>query len=140
MSRRTIAIAAALSVLALGSTMITGCANPLATQYFKQGVEKYESGNYQGAISNWSKAIEINPQYALAYYNRALAKDGLQDYQGAIVDYTKAIEINPQYADPYSNRGIARELVNDLEGACRDWRKAADFGLTEPAEWVKKQC
>ena len=107
MSRRTTAIAAALSVLALGSPLMTGCANPLATQYFKQGVEKYEAGNYQGAISNWSKAIEINPQDAIAYYNRGLAKDGLQDYQAAIVDYTKAIEIDPQHANAYINRSKA---------------------------------
>ena len=106
MSRRTIAIAAALSVLALGSSLITGCTNPSATQYFNQGVEKYEAGNYQGAIN----------------------------------DFTKALEINPQNADAYYNRGIARGLVNDLEGACRDWRKAADFGLKEPAEWVKNHC
>ena len=85
MSRRTTAIAAALFVLALGSPLITGCANPLATQYFKQGVEKYEAGNYQVAISNWSKAIEINPQYAAAYSNRGVAKDDLKDYQGAIL-------------------------------------------------------
>ena len=140
MSRRTTAIAAALSVLALGSPLITACANPLATNSYDSGIEKYEQGNYQGAISDWSKAIEINPQDAIAYYNRGLAKGDLEDYQGAISDYTKAIEINPQNANAYVNRGIARESVNDLEGACRDWRKAADFGLTQPAEWVKKQC
>ena len=61
MSRRTTAIAAALFVLALGSPLITGCTNPLATQYFNQGVEKYETGNYQGAITDYDKAIEINP-------------------------------------------------------------------------------
>ena len=61
MSRRTTAIAAALFVLALGSPLITGCTNPLATQYFNQGVEKYEAGNYQGAITDYDKAIEINP-------------------------------------------------------------------------------
>ena len=106
MSRRTIAIAAALSVLALGSPLITGCANPLATNFYNSGVEKYEKG----------------------------------DYQGAIADYTKAIEINPQDAIAYRLRGINKELIADLKGACRDWRKAADFGLTEPAEWVKNQC
>ena len=106
MSRRTTAIAAALSVLALGSPLITANANPLATQYFDQGVEKYEAGNYQGALA----------------------------------DFTKALEINPQNASTYASRGIARELVNDLKGACDDWKKAADFGQTQPAEWVKKQC
>ena len=39
MSRRTTAIAAALSVLALGSPLMTGCTNPLETQYLNQGVE-----------------------------------------------------------------------------------------------------
>ncbi len=34
MSRRTTAIAAALSVLALGSPLVIANANPLATQYF----------------------------------------------------------------------------------------------------------
>ena len=140
MSRRKTAIAAALTVLALGSPLITGCTNPFATQYFNQGLEKYKVGNYQGAIADWNKAIEINPQDALAYYNRGLAKYDLGDYQGAIVDYDKAIEIKPQSALTFKNRGVSRELVNDLEGACRDWRKAADFGLIEPAEWVKQQC
>ena len=106
MSRRTTAIAAALSVLAIGSPLVNANANPLATEYLIQGVEKYEVGNYQGTT----------------------------------VDYNKVIAINPQYASAYLNRGIARELVDDHDGACRDWRKAADLGLTQPAEWVKKQC
>ena len=100
MSRRTIAIAAALSVLALGSPLITVNANPLARQYFNQGVEKYEAGNSQGAIADFTKAIEINPQDAGAYSNRGSAKDDLGDYQGAIVDYDKALEINPQMRLP----------------------------------------
>ena len=140
MSRRTTAIAAALSVLALGSPLIIANANPLANNLYNSGGNKYEQGNYQGAIADLTKAIEINPMLADAFVIRGSAKFSLKDDQGAIADYTKAIEINPQYADAYNNRGLVRELVNDLEGACDDWRKAADFGLTEPAEWVKKQC
>ena len=140
MPRRTTGIAAALSVLALGSPLITGCTNQLANQYFDQGVEKYKDGNYQGAIDDWSKAIEIDPQNAVAYYNRGLANSNLKDYQAAIDDWSKAIEINPQHANAYHNRGSARELVNDLEGACDDWRKAVGLGNERPAEWVKNQC
>ena len=140
MSRRTIAIAAALSVLALGSPLVTANANPLADKYFNQGFKKYLVGNYQGAIADYDKGIGINPQNADAYYSRGIAKSNLGDYQGAIADYTKALEINPQDVDVYSNRGITREMVNDLKGACDDGRKAVDLGHQSAAEWVKKEC
>ena len=113
MPRRTTAIAPALSVLALGSPLITGCTNQLATQYFGQGVEKYDAGNYQGAIADFAKVIEIDPQSPNAYYNRGNAKKDLGDYQGAIVDYDMAIEINPQYGNAYNNRGAIKDASGD---------------------------
>ena len=123
MYRRTTAIAAALSVLALGSPLMTGCTNPLETQYLNQGVEKHKAGNYQGAIDDWSKAIEINPQNAIAYNNRGSAKDDLGDHQGAITDYTKAIGIDPQNANAYINRSKARLNLGDNKGASLRWLK-----------------
>ena len=107
------AIAAALSVLALGSPLITACANPLANNSYDSGIEKYVQGNYQGAIADFNQAIEINPQYANACYNRGLAKYDLKHYQGAISDYTKAIEINPQFADAFNNRGYIKMNSKD---------------------------
>ena len=110
MSRRTIAIAAALSVLALGSPLITACANPLANNSFNSGVDKYEQGDYQGAIADYTKALEINPESANAYYNRGNAKNKLGDHQGAIADYTKALEIDPQNGIAYLNRGVVKKM------------------------------
>ena len=111
MSRQTFAIATTLSVLALGSPLISSCmsftrinTNPLRDGSFNSGVEKAEAGNYQGAIADFSRAIEINAQDDDAYYNRGVVKDKLKNYQGAIADYSKAIEINPQNALAYSNR------------------------------------
>ena len=141
MSRRTTALAAALSVLVLGSPLITGCSDFAGNIHFRSAGLKYERGNQQGAIADYTKAIEINPQYAPAYYNRGFAKDeGLGDHQGAIADYNKAIAINPQDATAYSNRGIAKELVGDLKGACADWKEASSLGDKGAAEWVRKQC
>jgi len=140
MSRRTTAIAAALSVLALGSPLIIARANPLGNSFFYSGVEKYEQGDYQGAIADYSKAIEINPQDADYYFIRGLAKSRLKNRQGAIADYNKAIAINPQYVLAYSNRGIAKELVGDLKGACADWKEASSLGDKDAAGWVRDQC
>ena len=108
--------------------------------YFLRAYAKHDIKDYQGAIADYTKDIHINPQNAHTYKNRGFAKYNLKDYQGAISDYDKVIEINPELAVAYNMRGINKDLIGDLKGACRDWRKAADFGLTEPAEWVKKQC
>ena len=140
MFRRTSAIAAALSLLALGSPLLTGCTNAWVKQYFDQAVEKFEEGNYQGAIADLTTVIEMDPQDAVSYYNRGLAKSHIEDLQGAIADYNKALEIDPQGAFTYANRGLAKKFGNDLLGACDDWRKAGDLGDERSDEWVKEQC
>ena len=58
MSRRTIAIAAALSVLALGSPLIIANANPLANEYYNKGNGRFDEGDYHGAIIYYTKALE----------------------------------------------------------------------------------
>ena len=111
------------AAIVIGTSLMTGCTNPLETQYLNQGVEKHKAGNYQGAIDDWSKAIEINPQNAIAYNNRGSAKDDLGDHQGAITDYTKAIGIDPQNANAYINRSKARLNLGDNKGASLRWLK-----------------
>ena len=105
------------AAIVIGTSLMTGCTNPFETQYLNQGVEKHKAGNYQGAIDDWSKAIEINPQNAIAYNNRGSAKDDLGDHQGAITDYTKAIGIDPRDADFYYNRGYVKDNLEDYQGA-----------------------
>ena len=59
MSRRTIAIAAVLSVLALASALFTGCSNSARNIHFRSAKLKHERGNYQGAIDDYTKVIGI---------------------------------------------------------------------------------
>lgn len=127
MRRRSTAIAVALSLLAIGSPLVSANANPLATQYFDQGVEKFDAGNYQGAVDDYTKAIEINPQDETAYLTRGVAKRNLNDRQGAIADFTMAIEINPRFVLAYFNRGEDRFVLGDLRGAMTDFDNAIEI-------------
>ena len=43
-----------------------------ASDWFTRGIIKANRQDYQGAISDFTKAIEINPRYAQAYYRRGL--------------------------------------------------------------------
>ena len=76
-----------------------------AKAYTNRGVAKLKLGDYRGAIADFDRAIELNPDAAAACYGRGGAKSKLGDYEGAIADYSRAIEIKPDYADAYTNRG-----------------------------------
>jgi tetratricopeptide (TPR) repeat protein len=85
------------------------------TIFFDNGVTKTEKEEYKAAISDYSKAIKINPQYADAYFYRGCAKHRLEDYKGAISDFSKAIQINPNYVDAYYYRGLAKDDLARFE-------------------------
>ena len=86
-----------------------------AEKYFKLGKQKYNKKDYQGAIADYDKAIELNPKDARAYYNRGTAKNELKQYKEAIADYDKAIELNPKDADAYNNRGTAKMISSNTK-------------------------
>ncbi|NJM76180.1 MAG: hypothetical protein HC852_10800 [Acaryochloridaceae cyanobacterium RU_4_10] len=67
--------------------------NLQAYDYFLQGKEKRKSGNFKGAIADFTKNIRTHPNNALAYSDRGFARDKLGDYRGAIQDYTQAIRL-----------------------------------------------
>jgi len=49
---------------------------------------------YDLALSDYSKAIDINPNYAVAYLGRGLLYLLQQKYELALADWNKAIELN----------------------------------------------
>ena len=88
---------------------------------YKKEMEIYER------IYEYTKAIEINPNNAVAYYNRGIFRRRLDDYYGAISDYTKAIEIYPNDSKAYLNRGFAKGKLKDYYGAISDFTKAIEI-------------
>jgi tetratricopeptide (TPR) repeat protein len=50
-------------------------------------------GNYQQAINDLNKAIEINPKLAIAYYNRAISYSSLGNIDKTIEDYKIAASL-----------------------------------------------
>ena len=111
-----------------------------AEEYFERGNSKYGLEDYKGAVADYSKAIELNPNYSEAYVNRGISKYVLQDYQGAIADYSKAIELNPNLSEAYNNRGISKYMLNQKKSACLDWIKARELGLEVAYKNIKKYC
>ena len=89
-----------------------------------EGLIKMQKNDFEGAILEFTKAIEINPQFINAYLYRGGAKGELNDYRGAIADFTKAIVINPKSDDAYYLRGLAKSKFKHYKEAILDFSKA----------------
>ena len=91
MTRTTTAFAAALALfmplvrpLLVGLMPTVGIgAGLLSTQtaqaqtimsLYESGLEKFQKGDYEGAISDFSKMIKLDPQNRSGYYARAMSK------------------------------------------------------------------
>ena len=58
------------------------------------GIAKLNLKEYIEAIKYFSKVLELNSNYEIAYINRSSCYEKLEQYQDAIKDLDKAIELN----------------------------------------------
>ena len=90
--------------------------------FFNRAQDKFELADYEEAILDYNKALELSPtEICLVYSMRGNAKRNLGDFDGAISDQNKALDFDPLYADGYFNRGIAKFKKGDFDGAIQDY-------------------
>ncbi|MBE9201537.1 MULTISPECIES: serine/threonine-protein kinase [unclassified Nodularia (in: cyanobacteria)] len=96
-------------------------------QLYQEGLKKYQAGNYEAAIEDFTQVIALDSENALAYNKRGNAYYQLGDYQQAKIDTSKAIELNPQNAGAYYDRGFAFYELGKYKEAISDYTKAIEL-------------
>jgi tetratricopeptide (TPR) repeat protein len=96
-------------------------------ELIQQGKGHFDKGEFEAAIADYTKAIEMKPDDAKAYFNRGAAYSAKGDMDLAIANYTKAIEMKPDDADAYFNRGNAYSAKGDKDLAIADYTKAIEI-------------
>ena len=61
------------------------------------------SGNFEGSIEYYNKAIEIRPNHIDAYYNLGVALKELSKFEESINAYEKVIELKPDHPQAHNN-------------------------------------
>ena len=96
--------------------------------FFNRAQDKFELADYEGAVLDYNKALELSPtEICLVYSMRGNAKRNLSDFDGAISDQNKALDFDPLYADGYFNRGIAKFQKGDSDGAIEDYTQVINI-------------
>ena len=70
--------------------------------FYNRGNSKGDLKDYKGAIADYTKAIEIDPDYAAAYNNRGNVKYSLG--LNSCKDYSKSCELGYQIGCKYFNQ------------------------------------
>lgn len=96
-------------------------------EFYKRGLEKAKAGDHDGALLEFTRAIEADPKHTRAYLNRGLSKARKGDIDGSIPDFTRALELDPKYAMAYNNRGYARRMKRDFDSAIADFTRAIEL-------------
>jgi tetratricopeptide (TPR) repeat protein len=91
-------------------------ASMLAVFYFNRGLAYAGKGDFANAVTEYYKAIQLEPRYTEAYYNRGLAylysvNSNISD---AIDDFDRVIQLDPNYAMAYYYRGIIHVVGDNI--------------------------
>ncbi|KPK97248.1 MAG: hypothetical protein AMJ95_10125 [Omnitrophica WOR_2 bacterium SM23_72] len=95
--------------------------------YIQRGNAYFAKGDFERAISDYNKLLEIDSNPFDAYSNRGLAYQNKGDFDRAIFEYNKALEISQGDAAIYTNRGNVYLSKRDLNRAIFDYNKALEI-------------
>lgn len=112
--------------------------------YMWRGGQHERSGNYLQAMLDFTKALEIKPNYETALMKRAQMRYHMQHYEQAESDLSQLLDICDQHPNflraVYHWRGMARYQLGKTEDALEDFnevlRLRGDTAIEEVSEYL----
>jgi tetratricopeptide (TPR) repeat protein len=98
----------------------------IGQSFFFRGTAKGNSDDHTGAIQDYNKSLEYEPNQGGTYFNRAVAKINVGDLEGACQDYHKAVLLEP------ASEEIFKTYLLEDPGVFDDFLKYCDIGEALP--------
>jgi zinc protease len=95
-----------------------------AAALVRSGLTKRSQRNYTGALADFDRAIQLQPDLAEAYVARGSVRALRNDPTGAIADHTKALALKPDHAAALVERGNVRRTQGEHDLAFADYDQA----------------
>ena len=97
-----------------------------ARDYYERGLVRERDKEIEGALADYSEAVELDPQFLNAWFTRSSLYADQEEYTEAIADLSKVIELKPGDYPALFNRGLYREYIRDYDEAIADYTEILD--------------
>ena len=102
--------------------------NDLASTYVNRGILLMRSKDFESALNDYEKALQIRPKLGAAFLNKGAALISSGQPAQAIPVLQKSIELITQDLEAaYFNLGMAYELTGDVTSAYKALKKASEL-------------
>lgn len=91
-------------------------------EYMRRGEEQFQIQNYEQAMQNFEKAVEVNPQLDYAYQMLATCSANLKQYDHALSYAKKALEINPQNGQIQVDLGYYYQTLKQYQESVKSFQ------------------
>lgn len=108
--------------------------------YLGRGVAHLNLLEYELAITDFTRSIELNDTAASAYHSRAMASYELRDYTAAVDDFLKTLELSEGNAALYFNLGMSYYRLSEKEKSCPYFHKSCTMGNNNACRMVLMEC
>lgn len=131
-SRNAAVAATALAVLLIAVIIPGKPAGPTPTEAaYGAGNLAFSNKDYDAAIAQYSRALELTPAYKAAALKRGMARLALERVDEARADYDLALSLDPSYADAYFARGTLHWILGESSAAADDYGRAVELSPDE---------
>ncbi len=79
------------------------------------------------AVSQYSRAVQSDPNYAQAYYNRGYSYYLLEQFNRAQSDFSTVIQLDPYNDKAYFMKASILEYMGEVKGALANYQQAAEI-------------
>ena len=109
--------------------------NPTSRAYFERGAARISLGDYEKAVADFSKAIELDPKNLPALNDRGTTYRRLGEAGKAKADFDKVISVGTRHPAVYTNRGLAWLDLGNVEQAMVDLHVALELDEKYAPAW-----
>lgn len=103
-----------------------------AVEYFKEALSAQKAGDIDYALTLYTKAIYLKPDFAKAHNNLGTLYAYKGDYTKAEEEYKRAITIDSDYTIALRNLALLYLEMGDQEKFHEYWKRAAGIDLYSP--------